>query len=177
MKNEKLKKLMCMFIATVMLFTLSGCLGESEPTKESYQAEEETAKSEEKNFGLNETAVFDSLKITATEIKESAGEQFFEPESGNVFLGVNFTIENISDEEQTISSLLLFDAYADDVSCDYSISAAAAYGSQTLDGALAPGKKLVGWYTVEVPQGWNTLELQVKADWLSSVSATFVFNK
>ena len=51
----------------------------------------------------------------------------------------------------------------------------AFYG--TLDGSLAPGKKLVGYYAVEVPEGWQKLELDVQSNWLSSNSARFLFKK
>lgn len=120
--------------------------------------------------------MFKDLKFTATTLEESKGEQFFEPESGNVFVGIQFTIENISDEEQSVNSVLLFEAYADDVKCSYSLSAAMAFDG-TLDGSLAPGKKLVGYYAVEVPEGWQKLELDVQSNWLSSNSARFLFKK
>ena len=73
--------------------------------------------------------------------------------------------------------MLLFEGYADDVKCDYSLSAACVFDEGTLDGELAPGKKLVGWYALEVPENWNTIELNVQSDWLSDSSAKFVFNK
>lgn len=74
------------------------------------------------------------------------------------------------------SSVLLFEAYADDVKCSYSLSAAMVFDG-TLDGSLAPGKKLVGYYAVEVPEGWQKLELDVQSNWLSSNSARFLFKK
>ncbi len=132
---------------------------------------------EDKSFGLNETAEFKNLKVTATKIEESKGKDFFEADDGKVFIGVNFEIENISDEEQSISSLLLFDAYSDDIKCEYSLSANVVFGEGTLDGKLSPGKKLVGWYAVEAPQNWQKLELEVKSSWLSNSKAKFVFNK
>lgn len=117
------------------------------------------------------------MRFTANEIKVSEGDEFFTPESGNVFIGVNFTVENISDEEQSVSSPLLFDAYADDAKCDYSFNAACAFSDGELDGSIAPGKRLVGWYTVEVPENWSKLELNVKSSWLASKTAVFVFNR
>lgn len=126
---------------------------------------------------MNETAVFKNLKFTATELLESQGESFFTPESGNVFVGIKFIVENISNEDQNISSLLMFSSYADDIKCDYSFSATCAFDEGILDGELAPGKKMVGWYALEVPEDWSEIEIAVKADFLSSDSAKFVFNK
>ena len=178
MKKLDIRKIICLVTAALMLFVFTGCLEiEDDPAKEAYaSSEKSSAPSQKETFGLNETAVFKELKMTATEIKESSGEDFFEPESGNVFLGVKFTIENISDEDQVISSMLLFDAYIDDVACDYSLSAACVF-DEGLDATIAPGKKVVGWYSVEVPAGWSSFELQAQANWLSNSSATFVFSK
>lgn len=137
----------------------------------------QTAKQED--YGLNQTAVFKNIKVTATEIKESEGDGdgFFEPSDGNVYVGVKFVIENISDESQTISSILLFDPYVDNVKCEYSFFANTEFGDGTLDGEIAAGKRLEGWYAVEVPANWSKIDLDVKSSWLSSKAARFVFNK
>lgn len=172
-----MKKFLTMVLSVLMILTLCACDLESDkPSKEVGASSQSSETVKEETFSLNETAVFNNLKFTATEIKESNGESFFTPESGNVFVGVNFTIENTSDEEQNISSILLFDAYCDDIKCDYSVTAACAFGD-TLDGSIAPGKKMVGWYAIEVPQNWQSVEMHVSSDWLSNNSAKFVFTK
>lgn len=179
-----MKKILLLFLGLVVCISMIACSLEDTPTKEiGSTSTQETGSASEKEedakttYGLNETAVFNDLKFTASEMKESNGTDFFKPESGNVFVGVNFTVENISDEEQTISSILLFDAYADDVKCEYSLNASCAFSEGQLDGSIAPGKKLMGWYAVEVPENWSTLELNVTSSWLQSKAATFVFNK
>lgn len=171
-----MKRIAAMILVLVMSLSLVACSADDTPTKGESGTDKPTQTAQKDTFGLNETAVFKDLKFTATTLEESKGEQFFEPESGNVFVGVQFTIENISDEEQSVSSILLFDAYADDVKCSYSLSAAMAFDG-TLDGSLAPGKKLVGYYAVEVPESWQKLELDVQSNWLSSNSARFLFEK
>lgn len=171
-----MKKILCCVLSVIMLVCCSACIAEDVPTKQTGQAGTSSAKKEE-TFGLNDTAAFKALKFTATEIKESDGDGFFTPEDGNVFVGVKFTIENISDEEQTVSSLLLFEGYADDVKCDYSFSAVSAFDGGTLDGSLAAGKKLIGWYALEVPENWSNIELDIQSTWLSNNSAKFVFTK
>lgn len=176
-----MKKILALILAVAALFSLAACLEETTPQKETYEATQTEAENKkepkEETFSLNETAVFETLKITALEMKESAGDGFFQPETGNVFVGVKFEIENVSDEEQSVSSLLLFDGYVDDVKSAYSFNASCAFSDGTLDGDIAVGKKLVGWYALEVPAEWSTIELEVKSDWLSSISAKFVFNK
>lgn len=171
-----MKKFGIIMLSIIMCFFFSACDFEEEPKKE--QVEEASKEiTQEETFGLNESAVFNDLKFTATEIKESGGGDFFMPEEGNVFVGIKFEIENISNEEQNVSSLLLFEAYSDDIKCEYSINAACAFNDGNLDGSIAPGKKLVGWYAVEVFKNWSKLELNVQSNWLSKTNATFVFEK
>lgn len=175
-----MKKILIALLALCMLSCAVSCdIDTDSPKKETSDNStvEVTEKPKDEVWGLNETAVFEDLKVTALKLKESKGKTFFEPEKGNIFVGIKFEIENISDETQNISSLLLFDAYVDDVKCDYSISANMAFSDGELDGSLTSGKKLVGWYSVEIPKNWKKLELEVKSDWLSSNKATFAFEK
>ena len=179
-----MKRIVCGILLIVMAISLAACDLDSTVGKEinstlgsSTGTGNSTSTSKDETFNLNETAVFRTLKFTATEVKVSYGETYFEPAAGNVFVGVKFTIENISDKDQTISSLLLFEAYADDVKRSESFTAAVAFGSETLDGTIAPGKKLVGWYPVEVPENWSAIELHVQSSFLSGNSAKFVFTK
>ena len=171
-----MKKILCCLLAILMLTSLAACDLDAAPGKEMGESQSSSVIKDE-TFGLNETAVFKTLKFTATEIKESYGETYYAPETGKVFVGIKFTIENISDVDQTISSLLLFDAYADDVKCSESFTAAMAFNSEMLDGTIAPGKKLVGWYAMEVPENWSKIELNVQSNWLSNSTAKFVFTK
>ena len=174
-----MKKLLLSVITVIICFSLAACdLSDNAPTKESYDpANNSSSTSNEMTFGLNETAIFENLKFTATEIKESDGTEYFEPESGKTFVGIKFIIENTSNETQVVSSLMLFTAYADDIKCDYSLNANVAFDEGTLDGEIAAGKKLMGWYALEVPENWSKIDLEVKSEWLSSGSAMFVFSK
>lgn len=169
-----MKKIFIFGTLLMLCLMFSSCEIMESPIKETVSSQASSHKSEE-IFGINETAVFSNLKITATEIKETSSKDFFVPEDGNVFVGVKFTIENISDEEQAVSTLLLFEGYVDDVKCEYSLSASCAFDEGTLDGSIAPGKKLVGWYALEVPKNWENIELNVQPSWLSNSSAKFVF--
>ena len=173
-----MKRLFILLMGVVLVVSLVAC-DLDQPTKEENQSKpvQESSVLKEDTFSLNETAVFSNLKFTANEIKESNGDDFFTPDDGNVFVAVNFTIENKSDEEQNISSILLFDAYVDDVKCEYSVNANCAFDSGTLDGSIAPGKKMTGWYALEVSKDWSNLEMHVSASWLSGSSAKFVFTK
>lgn len=170
-----MRKIISVFLAVILCGSFIGCVPSDEPIKEQATVQSKTEK-EDEVFGLNESAVFKDLKFTATEIKESKGKDFFEPEADNIFVGIKFEVENVSEEEQTVSTLLLFDAYCDDIKCEYSLSANCVFDG-TLDGTIAPGKKLVGWYSLEVPADWGNIELNIQSNWLSSNAAKFVFTK
>ena len=159
-----MKKFLITLLAMVLAVSMIGCGGSS--------SDKNNTKS---SFALNETATLKNLKVTATAISESAGESFFTPDSGNIFVGIQFTIENISKEDQVVSSMLQFEVYADDVKCNYSISALAAFSDGPVDGTIAPGKKLMGWYAVEVPETWQRIEVDFLPDLLSSSKTKFVF--
>lgn len=177
-----MKKIFALFLALIMMLSLCACgsTPDKHPVKETNtdKTVATTPKATEPTtFKIGDTAVFSNLKITANEIQESKGEEFFTPKEGNVFVGVKFTIENISNEPQAVSSLLMFESYLNDVKCDYSISAACIFDEGTLDGDIAAGKKLIGWYSIEVPENWEVLEIDFSGDILSDNSAKFIFTK
>ena len=153
------------------MFTLTGCVS---PASNSSNTKS-TAAAQDENFSLNDTATFKNIKVTANEIIINPGSDYIKPADGKEFVAVKFTIENISKEDQSISSILLFDAYADNVKCEYSFSATQGL-SGTLDGTVSPGKQLVGYYGVEVPKDTKKLDLGVKGSWLGSEKAQFIFD-
>ncbi len=160
-----MKKLLSILMCLIIMLSFAAC------------GDASTGGNGPSTFGLNETSTYDGVKYTALEIKESNGSDFFVPDEGKVFLGVKFSIENTSEEEQNISSMLMFEGYVDDVVCDYSLSAASHFDDGTLDGTIAPGKKLVGWYAVEIPKDYKKFELQISPDMFSEDTLTFVYEK
>jgi len=145
-------------------------------------APEEVQANVDERFVLGDTAVFRDLRITADEIiiNETWQDELFrvfEPADGNKFVAVRFTIENISDEHQLISSMLLFDAYVDGTLLAFTFGATTGLEG-TLDGEIAPGRRMIGFYGVEISASANELELEVRPTWLAGGRnrAMFVFN-
>jgi len=150
---------------------------EKESAAEESGGEGETADNGDETFGLNEAAVFDKLKMTALEMKEAQGDEYIKPAEGKVFVGVKFQIENISDEEQNVSSLLLFDAYVDGTKVDMEWMPPGDLSEGSLDGALAAGKNMQGYYVVQAGTDWSEIQLDVKSEWLGTAKAEFIFTK
>ena len=81
----------------------------------------------------------------------------FRPDNGNIYFIVDCTIENSSNEAVHLSSLLMF-SLVDAEGYNYNIT----IGPETkgsLDGELAPGRKMRGELAFEVPAQANSLEL------------------
>ncbi len=116
--------------------------------------------------------------VTLNKVSESKGSEFNKPEDGNVFLLANFTIENNSDKELAISSLMSFDAYQDGFATSLSLSALIdKENEQQLDGTIAPGKKMKGVVGYEVPANYKQFEINVKIDVWSSKNIEFIYSK
>lgn len=125
-------------------------------------------------FHIGETAELNDVRVTMTNYEESDGSEYNTPADGNKFVLIEFEIENNSSSDLAISSMVSFEAYADDYSLDYSLSALVEKGSnQQLDGTIASGKKMKGVIGYEVPEDWKNIEIHFKDNvWSNS---KFVF--
>ena len=130
-----------------------------------------------KNFKVGETAKINDVSITLTDVSESQGGDFFTPDEGNVFVLCEFNIENNSDKELTISSLLNFETYFDDYEADLSISALTSSDKDSLDGTVAAGKKMTGVIGFEVSEDWKNVEIHYTPNIISDDKVIFVAEK
>lgn len=128
-------------------------------------------------FGVGDSVESQGVQITFLGVTESTGNDLWEPADGNVFVFPEFEFVNNSNEEYAISSIASFYAYQDDYSINLSIEAVAANGSHTLDGSLAPGKKMKGALGYEVPADYKNLEIDVMLDLFSYDKVVFVYQK
>lgn len=120
----------------------------------SNESEEQTV------FTKGEIAEMNDVQVTLVNYEESAGSEYNTPPEGNIFLLVNFEIANNSDSELAVSSMVSFEAYADDYTLNYSLNALIEKSDSTqLDGTIAPGKKMNGWIGYEVPADWSNVEI------------------
>ena len=181
------KWILIVIVALVIIGSVSG--NEDKPTKVSNSNNESTAGAttsesntsetvvEETTFGVGDTAEYRGVKVTLNAVEESNGSQFNKPTDGNVFLLVNFTIENNTDSDLAISSMMCFDAYQDGYATNYSLSALLEKTGNQLDGTIAPGKKIQGYVGFEVPATYKEFEINYRADVWDDTKFTFVYKK
>ena len=173
-------------IVVIVIAAIAG--GEDKPRKEELttavgnqtqqtqgQTQQQTAEQPKEEtpefFKIGETAVTKKDKATITEMEKSEGGKFNKPADGHEFVLLHMTIENVSDKEIRISSILDFDAYVDDNAINEDLGAQISKdGAKTMDGTIAAGKKLTGTLAYEVPKGWQKLEIHFKPDQFSDTT-------
>ena len=117
------------------------------------------------------------VQVTLLKYSESKGSEFNKPSDGNVFLMAEFEIVNHSDSEMNVSSMLSFEAYADDYALNYSLGAITDNNDTQLDGTIAAGKKMKGYIGYEVPKDWSTVEIHFTDDVWSNNKFKFEIKK
>ncbi|MDF2588587.1 MAG: Telomeric repeat-binding factor 2 [Anaerocolumna sp.] len=125
----------------------------------------ETKEEEKTTFNLGETAQLKDFLVTFNGVTITEGGDFNKPSEGNVYALCEFTIENNSDSDIVVSSMISFEAYVDDFSISQSISGLLDKGDKNqLDGSVAAGKKMNGVIAYEVPKDWKELEISYTPD-------------
>lgn len=124
-------------------------------------------------FTVGETAELDGVKVTFNSVHDSPGNELIKPEEGKTIVLCEFTIENGSSEDITISSLLNFEFYADDTKATVNALAPAIEDQGQLDGDISVGKKMTGFIGFDAPTDWQKIEVQVKPNLLKDA---LIFN-
>lgn len=182
-KKQKPSGCLILVIAFVVLGIIGAALGGSDDPKKvaTNSTTNDTANTTDKNstdeettedtsnkeqvFGLGDSVEYNNVTITFTDIQEKPGSQYNKPGDGNVFLLLYFDIDNQSDKELTISSLMSFNTYIDGYSTQLSIqSMLEDTDNHQLDGTVAAGKKMKGFVGYEVPSDYSEIEVRVTPD-------------
>lgn len=184
------RKISSFAICAAVALMVSGCVEETTSpsennttaqvtTKETTAQEtttEEPTTTEKSAYGIGEQVEKDNIKITLVNVRETSGSDYNTAPDGKIFVLAEFLVENDSEEEITISSLLDFDAYIDGFATDIDFSATMEADKQ-LDGTCASGKKLQGEIGLEAPTDWKELSISFKLNFLSSDSIEFIYTK
>lgn len=161
------KGLVVLLSAMVISGALVGC-GSDTPKKveDQNQKQEQQQESKVETFKVGDTIQTKDFKITVNKVKTSEGGEFVKPKDGNEFIKADITIENISKEEQNVSSMIMFKVVDKD-GRSYNQAIVEDQNGQ-LDGKVAPGRKMTGEYVVEVPKGATGLQLEFDSSLLTS---------
>lgn len=142
------------------------------------QASQAQSQPEQTVFTVGDTVELNGVKTTLLSAEEYPGKQYMMPTDGNVFLVCQFEIENDSSAEINVSSMVSFNAYCDDYSVSLSITGEMLEDSwKTLDGTVAPGKKINGVIAYEIPQDWQKMEISYTPSFWSGHDVQFEINK
>lgn len=173
-KNKKRHPVLGAIVLIFGVFILVGAFigGSDEPKKVETNTSVTSAPVETTapaDFTVGDTVEMRDIYVTLNSFTENKGANFYVPNEGNVFVLCEFTIENKTNSDLAISSLLCFQAYADDFSTNMSITATLLSDKGQLDGTVAAGKKMNGVIGYEIPEDWNTFEVHfTPTAWSSS---------
>lgn len=177
--------------AVIIVLTIVACIGviagggdDSEPQKvgdstptQSQEEGNNSTEPEKTTFSVGEQVSLNDIVVTLNGVTESSGSQFNKPTAGNVFILCEFTIENNSDRDLGISSLMCFEAYVDGYSTSMSLSATINSDKNQLDGAIAAKRKMNGVIGYETAANWSEIEIRFTPDFWNGRDITFVYSK
>jgi hypothetical protein len=181
-----MKKGLVLIVALPALLLLASCtIGPASSSTDLVETEDATLPTvavtesptpapQKDTFGVGESAELNDIIVTLKSVEENTGKDFFEPSDGKVFVLCEFEIENDSDSEINISSLMSFDAYVDDYSTSMNLSAQMTSDKTQLDGTIAAGKKMAGAIGYEVPYDWKVLEISFTPDFWDGTDIKFI---
>lgn len=149
--------------------------GGNEPEKVGdVDTSKQTQEEQKTEFCVGDVVSLNDIEVTFVSCTESNGKQYLEPEAGNVFLICEFSIDNKSEKDIAVSSLVSFEAYVDDYSTTLSLTGTVSTDKQQLDGSIAAGKKMNGVVGYEVPKDWKELEIRFTPDFWTGKDVTFI---
>lgn len=128
-------------------------------------------------FGVGDVVELDGVNVTLLSVTENNGSQFITPTDGNVFVLFEFDIDNQSDSDISVSSILSFEAYFDDYASSVSIGALSSTDKPQLDGSVAAGRKITGAVGYEAPANWAKAEIRYTPEFWSGGEIVFEYTK
>ena len=167
--KKKRKGWIVVIIAIIVIVGAVATSGGKEGKTKKVSNSTSAAESKQKVFNVGDTIELKNLKVTINNVyKVESTNEFSKPKEGNQFLAVDCTLENISDKDQAVSSIMMFKVVdGDGIKCKYSLTGQTAANAGQLDGTIGVGRKLSGVYVVEVEEGKTGLELEFDLSFIS----------
>ncbi len=176
MKNKKVKKpfykkwwfWILIFIVGIGIGAGAGAIidepqkvGQTSAKVQDKSTETSTETNKSKVFKIGDVVKLKDFKVTVNKLYKVKGDELSQPQPGNEFIAVDCSVENISNEQKAVSSVMMFKVVdKDGRECEESIGGLTAAKAGQMDGEIGPGRKITGVYVVEVPKGTTGLELE-----------------
>ncbi len=162
-KQGSILGVIIIIFAIIVIATVASQLSDEPKKVDSNTNNNANNNTSQDSFKVGETVELKNVRATLVSIEESQGSQYIKPGDGKVFLLCEFNIENNSNSDITVSSMLSFEAYCDSYSINQSFQGATVK-SKTLDGTVAAGKKMNGYIAYEVSIDWKEMEINFSPD-------------
>lgn len=183
--KQKKSPILGIVVTIIAIIIIAGALGgdsDSGPKKigsaSSDKSNSSISKTEQQTvFAVGETVSLNDIVVTLVDVSESDGKNYMKPEDGNTFILCEFEIENQSNNDIAVSSIMSFEAYVDDYSTNMSLTAVTSSDKSQLDGSVAAGKKMNGVIGYEASKDWENIEIRFTPSFWSGKDITFVYSK
>lgn len=151
-----MKVVWTLLLCVLLALGAAGCEGE-----DTAPASSQTVVSlPEGTYGIGESVEELDTRITLRQYVEETGSDTAQPAEGNVFLLLEFRIDNLRDAELPISTQLSFAGTVDGQAVSPSTDALSARGSHsTLNGTVPVDGGIVGVVGFEVPKDWQVFQV------------------
>lgn len=162
----------------IALFAFIGMMGGSDskdknPQKVGEAESSVPAEAEEPSnvFQVGDIVETDNFRITYESASEyEPDNEFLQAKDGYTYWEFKFKFENISDKDQTVSTLMDWECYADNSKVDQSWIEA----DNGLDATLSAGREAEGAVYFEVPTDAESIELEYDINFWQSDKIIFV---
>ena len=177
-KHPILGAIILIFGILLIVGVVSGGGGEPEKVGEasakSSTLETEPVKTE---FTVGDKVELNDMVVTLVAVSENTGTAYTKPSDGKIYVLCEFEIENNSNKDIAVSSIMCFEAYFDDYSTSMNLSALLNTDKVQLDGSVAAGKKMNGVIGYEVDSDWSELEIRFTPNFWSGKDIIFAYTK
>lgn len=174
-KHPILGTLVLIFGILLIIASLGG--GEDDPKKIDSEKPIAATEVQKNEFTVGDKVELGDVVVTLKNVSENQGGNYMTPADGKVFIVCEFEIENNSEKDIAVSSLMSFEAYIDDYSTSMSLTATLSTGSAQLDGTVAAGKKMSGVIGYEAYSDWSNIEVRFTPDFWSGKDIIFTAKK
>lgn len=180
-KKKKKHPILGTIVLIFGIFLIIGAIagGNDEPQKvgDSPDAAATSTQPKDKAFSVGDVVSLNDINVTLVNVSENNGGNYMTPNEGKVFIVCEFEIENNSDKDIAVSSIMSFEAYIDDYSTTMNLSAMLSTEKTQLDGTVAPGKKMNGVIGYEADADWSNIEIRFTPDFWAGKDIIFSADK